>query len=137
MPDLTLADVDGIAVTAGPGLIGGVMVGLTTAKALALARGKPLLAVNHLMGHALTARLTHGVEFPFLLLLVSGGHCQLLGVGGADDFRLYGTHHRRCGGRSLRQDRQDSGPALSRRPQRGSGGEERQCRAPMPCRGRW
>ncbi len=88
---LTLADVDGIAVTAGPGLIGGVMVGLTTAKALALGAGKPLLAVNHLMGHAMTARLTHGVEFPFLLLLVSGGHCQLLGVGGADDFRLYGS----------------------------------------------
>ena len=88
---LTLADIDGIAVTAGPGLIGGVMVGLTTAKALALGAGKPLLAVNHLMGHAMTARLTHGVEFPFLLLLVSGGHCQLLGVGGADDFRLYGS----------------------------------------------
>ena len=86
-----LADLDGIAATAGPGLIGGVMVGLTTAKALALASGKPLIAVNHLMGHALTARLTHGVAFPFLLLLVSGGHCQLLGVGGADDFRLYGS----------------------------------------------
>jgi N6-L-threonylcarbamoyladenine synthase len=88
---LSLADVDAIAVTAGPGLIGGVMVGLTTAKGLALGAGKPLLAVNHLMGHAMTARLTHGVEFPFLLLLVSGGHCQLLGVGGAHDFRLYGS----------------------------------------------
>jgi N6-L-threonylcarbamoyladenine synthase len=85
------ADLDGIAATAGPGLIGGVMVGLTTAKALALGSGKPLIAVNHLMGHALTARLTHGVEFPFLLLLVSGGHCQLVGVGGTDDFRLYGS----------------------------------------------
>src|SRR5688572_10473019 len=88
---IRLADLDGIAATAGPGLIGGVMVGLTTAKALALGSGKPLIAVNHLMGHALTARLTHGVEFPFLLLLVSGGHCQLVGVGGADDFRLYGS----------------------------------------------
>jgi N6-L-threonylcarbamoyladenine synthase len=88
---LTLADMDGIAVTAGPGLIGGVMVGLTTAKALALGAGKPLIAVNHLMGHALTGRLTHGVAFPFLLLLVSGGHCQLVGVGGAKDFRLYGS----------------------------------------------
>jgi N6-L-threonylcarbamoyladenine synthase len=86
-----LAELDGIAATAGPGLIGGVMVGLTTAKALALGAGKPLLAVNHLMGHAMTARLTHGVEFPFLLLLVSGGHCQLVGVGGANDFRLYGS----------------------------------------------
>jgi N6-L-threonylcarbamoyladenine synthase len=88
---LTLAEMDGIAVTAGPGLIGGVMVGLTTAKALALGAGKSLIAVNHLMGHALTGRLTHGVAFPFLLLLVSGGHCQLVGVGGAKDFRLYGS----------------------------------------------
>jgi N6-L-threonylcarbamoyladenine synthase len=88
---MSLAEVDGIAATAGPGLIGGVMVGLTTAKALALAAGKPLIAVNHLMGHAMTARMTHGVAFPFLLLLVSGGHCQLVGVGGAEDFRLYGS----------------------------------------------
>jgi N6-L-threonylcarbamoyladenine synthase len=88
---VSLKDVDGIAATAGPGLIGGVMVGLTTAKALALATAKPLIAVNHLMGHAMTARLTHGVEFPFLLLLMSGGHCQLVGVGGAHDFRLYGS----------------------------------------------
>jgi N6-L-threonylcarbamoyladenine synthase len=86
-----LAEIDGIAATAGPGLIGGVMVGLTTAKALALGAGKPLLAINHLMGHAMTARLVYGVEFPFLLLLVSGGHCQLLGVGGANDLRLYGS----------------------------------------------
>jgi N6-L-threonylcarbamoyladenine synthase len=88
---MTMADLDGIAATAGPGLIGGVMVGLTTAKALALGAGKPLVAVNHLMGHALTARLTDGVKFPFLLLLVSGGHCQLVGVGGPEDFRLYGS----------------------------------------------
>jgi len=88
---VSLSELDGIAATAGPGLIGGVMVGLTTAKALALGTGKPLVAVNHLMGHALTARLTHGVEFPFLLLLVSGGHCQLVGVGGVNDFRLYGS----------------------------------------------
>lgn len=88
--EIAIADLDGVAATAGPGLIGGVMVGLTTAKALALGGGKPLVAVNHLMGHALTARLTHGVGFPYLLLLVSGGHCQLLGVGAADDFRLYG-----------------------------------------------
>lgn len=88
---VTLARLDGIAATAGPGLIGGVMVGLTTAKAMALGAGKPLIAVNHLMGHAMTARMTHGVEFPFLLLLVSGGHCQLVGVGGPGDFRLYGS----------------------------------------------
>lgn len=86
-----LSDLDAIAATAGPGLIGGVMVGLTTAKALALASGKPLIAINHLEAHALTARLTGGAEFPFLLLLISGGHCQLLGVEGAGRFRLYGT----------------------------------------------
>jgi len=88
---VTLADCDAIAATAGPGLIGGVMVGLTTAKALALASGKPLIAVNHLEAHALTARLTEGVTFPFLLLLISGGHCQLLGVEDVGKFRLYGT----------------------------------------------
>jgi N6-L-threonylcarbamoyladenine synthase len=83
--------IDAIAATAGPGLIGGVMVGLTTAKALALAADKPLVAVNHLEAHALTARLTAGVAFPFLLLLISGGHCQLLAVEGVGQFRLYGT----------------------------------------------
>ncbi|MBI3676337.1 MAG: tRNA (adenosine(37)-N6)-threonylcarbamoyltransferase complex transferase subunit TsaD [Proteobacteria bacterium] len=88
---ISLQEVDAIAATAGPGLIGGVMVGLTTAKALALASNKPLIAVNHLEAHALTARLTDGVAFPFLLLLISGGHCQLLGVEGIGRFRLYGT----------------------------------------------
>src|SRR6201996_8173938 len=88
---IRFAELDGIAATAGPGLIGGVMVGLTTAKALALGAGKPLLAVNHLAGHALTARLTDGMDFPFLLLLVSGGHCQLLAVESAEKFRLYGS----------------------------------------------
>ena len=88
---VSLGDLDAIAATAGPGLIGGVMVGLTTGKALALASGKPLVAVNHLEAHALTARLTDGVAFPYLLLLVSGGHCQLLAVEGVRKFRLYGT----------------------------------------------
>jgi N6-L-threonylcarbamoyladenine synthase len=88
---LAFADLDAIAATAGPGLIGGVMVGLTTAKALALAAGKPLVAVNHLEAHALTARLTDGAAFPFLLLLISGGHCQLLAVEGVGRFHLYGT----------------------------------------------
>ena len=88
--NIALADLDAVAATAGPGLIGGVMVGLTTAKALALAAGKPLIAVNHLAGHALTARLTDGVAYPFLLLLVSGGHCQLLAVEGPERFRFYG-----------------------------------------------
>jgi len=88
---LGLHEIDAIAATSGPGLIGGVMVGLTTAKALALAAGKPLIAINHLEAHALTARLTDGVAFPFLLLLISGGHCQLLGVEGVGRFHLYGT----------------------------------------------
>ena len=89
---LTLADVDAIAATAGPGLIGGVMVGLVTGKALALAAGKPLIAVNHLEGHALSPRLTDAqLQFPYLLLLVSGGHCQLLAVDGVGRYRRLAT----------------------------------------------
>ena len=83
---LDFDDLDGIVATAGPGLIGGVMIGATMGKSLALARGLPFVAVNHLEGHALTARLTNDVPFPFLLLLVSGGHCQLLAV---DDVGKY------------------------------------------------
>lgn len=86
-----LAAIDAVAATAGPGLIGGVMVGLTTAKALALAAQKPLVAVNHLEAHALTARLMDGAPFPYLLLLISGGHCQLLAVMAVGRFRVYGT----------------------------------------------
>ncbi len=88
---IPLGGIDAVAATAGPGLIGGVMVGLMTAKALALASGKPLIAVNHLEAHALTARLNDGIGFPHLLLLISGGHCQLLAVEDVGRFRLYGT----------------------------------------------
>lgn len=89
---LTLAEVDGIAVTAGPGLIGGVVSGVMCAKGLSAATGKPLYGVNHLAGHALTPRLTDAVAYPYLMLLVSGGHCQFLLVSGPDDFkRLGGT----------------------------------------------
>ncbi len=88
---LKAVDLDGIAATAGPGLIGGVMVGLSFAKAMALALGKPLVAVNHLEGHALSARLSGSVPYPFLLLLVSGGHCQLLEVNGVGDCRRLGS----------------------------------------------
>jgi N6-L-threonylcarbamoyladenine synthase len=89
---LTLADLDAIAATAGPGLIGGVMVGLVTAKALAHAANKPLIAVNHLEGHALSPRLTDpDLDFPYLLLLVSGGHCQLLSVEGVGRYRRLAT----------------------------------------------
>ncbi|MEQ8246970.1 MAG: tRNA (adenosine(37)-N6)-threonylcarbamoyltransferase complex transferase subunit TsaD [Alphaproteobacteria bacterium] len=84
-------DLDGIAATAGPGLIGGVMVGLMTGQAIAAATGRPFIAVNHLEGHALTARLTDRAEFPYLLLLISGGHCQLLEVRGVGAYRRLGT----------------------------------------------
>ncbi|NNE24158.1 MAG: tRNA (adenosine(37)-N6)-threonylcarbamoyltransferase complex transferase subunit TsaD [Rhizobiales bacterium] len=83
--------IDAIAATAGPGLLGGVMVGLMTAKGLALALGKPLIAVNHLEGHALTPGLTEGLRPPYLLLLVSGGHSQLLAVDDVAAYRRYGT----------------------------------------------
>jgi N6-L-threonylcarbamoyladenine synthase len=89
---LTLADIDAIAVTSGPGLIGGVLSGVMCAKGLSAGSGKPLIGVNHLAGHALTPRLTDGAAFPYLMLLVSGGHCQFLIAKGVDDFtRLGGT----------------------------------------------
>ena len=89
---LTLDDVDAIAATAGPGLIGGVMVGLVTAKALAMAADKPLIAVNHLEGHALSPRLADAtLGFPYLLLLASGGHCQLLLVSGVGRYTRLAT----------------------------------------------
>ena len=84
-------DLDAVAATGGPGLIGGVIVGVMSAKAIALARNIPFLAVNHLAGHALTARLTDDVDFPYLLLLVSGGHTQLLIVNGVADYERLGT----------------------------------------------
>ena len=88
----TLDDVDAIAATAGPGLIGGVMVGLVTGKALAMAAGKPLIAVNHLEGHALSPRLVNpDLAFPYLLMLVSGGHCQILRVEGVGQYRRLAT----------------------------------------------
>jgi N6-L-threonylcarbamoyladenine synthase len=89
---LTIRDVDAIAATAGPGLIGGVMVALLAGKGLALAAGKPLIAVNHLEGHALSPRLVDpDLGFPYVLLLVSGGHCQLLEVSGVGDYRRLAT----------------------------------------------
>jgi N6-L-threonylcarbamoyladenine synthase len=85
------ADLDAIAATGGPGLIGGVIVGVMTAKAIALVHRKPFIAVNHLEGHALSARLTAPLPFPYLLLLVSGGHCQLLIAEGIGRYRRLGT----------------------------------------------
>lgn len=84
-------DLSGVAATAGPGLIGGVMTGLSTAKAIALVRGLPLVAVNHLEGHALSPRLAEDVPFPYLLLLVSGGHCQFVSVEGVGRYRRLGS----------------------------------------------
>ncbi len=90
--DMTLADMDAIAATAGPGLIGGVMVGLVTGKALAMAADKPLIAVNHLEGHALSPRLVDDtLAFPYMLLLVSGGHCQILRVNGTGNYQRLAT----------------------------------------------
>lgn len=88
---LSFSELDCIAATAGPGLIGGVLVGAMSAKAIALAANKPFVAVNHLEGHALTVRLTDDVAFPYLLLLVSGGHCQLLIVKGVGEYTRLGT----------------------------------------------
>ncbi|KQV35613.1 MULTISPECIES: tRNA (adenosine(37)-N6)-threonylcarbamoyltransferase complex transferase subunit TsaD [unclassified Rhizobium] len=87
----TLKDIDAIAATSGPGLIGGLLVGLMTGKAIARSAGKPLYAVNHLEGHALTARLTDGLAFPYLMLLVSGGHTQLILVRGVGEYERWGT----------------------------------------------
>jgi N6-L-threonylcarbamoyladenine synthase len=87
----TFGSIDGVAAAAGPGLIGGVIVGLTTAKAIALVKEKPLVAVNHLEAHALTARLTDDVSFPYCLFLASGGHTQIVAVRGVGDYVRLGT----------------------------------------------
>ncbi|MEM9575352.1 MAG: tRNA (adenosine(37)-N6)-threonylcarbamoyltransferase complex transferase subunit TsaD, partial [Pseudomonadota bacterium] len=90
--NITLSEIDAIAATAGPGLIGGVMVGLVTGKALAMAADKPFVAVNHLEGHALSPRLINpALSFPYLLLLASGGHCQILRVDGVNNYRRLAT----------------------------------------------
>jgi len=89
--ELNFSNLDGIAATAGPGLIGGLIVGLTMAKSIALVHDLPLIAVNHLEAHALTPRITAQIEFPYLLLLISGGHCQFLIVDGVGHYRRLGT----------------------------------------------
>jgi N6-L-threonylcarbamoyladenine synthase len=89
--DARLTEIDAIAAAAGPGLIGGLVVGTTMAKGIAWASGKPFIAVNHLEAHALTARLIHDIAFPYLLLLVSGGHCQLLACLEVGTYILLGT----------------------------------------------
>jgi len=89
--DIKIKDVDAIAATAGPGLIGGLLVGLTTAKAIAMSINKPFIAINHLVGHALTPRLTDKIKFPYLLLLISGGHSMFLSVEGPNKFKVIGN----------------------------------------------
>ena len=88
---MSFDELDAIAATTGPGLIGGVMVGMMTAKGLALSTGLPFIAINHMEGHALAARLSEGLNFPYLALLVSGGHSQFVAVAGVGDYRIYGT----------------------------------------------
>lgn len=123
---LTVGDVDAVAATAGPGLIGGVMVALLAGKGLALAAGKPLIAVNHLEGHALSPRLVDpDLCFPYLLLLVSGGHCQLLEVRGVGDYRRLATTIDDAAGEAFDKSAKmlglgyPGGPALSRLAQSG------------------
>ena len=126
------ADLDAVAATAGPGLIGGVLVGLTTAKAIALAAGKPLIAVNHLEGHALTARLTDGLA---VSLSPAAGlrRPQPVRRGGRRRPLPPPRHdHRRRARRGLRQGRQAARPALSRRPRGRAGGEDRRSEALRP-----
>ncbi len=89
--NIALSDLSAIAATSGPGLIGGVMVGMMTGKAVAMAAELPFIPVNHLEGHALSPRLTQDCDFPYLLLLVSGGHCQFIEVRGLGDYKRLGT----------------------------------------------
>ena len=134
---MSIHDVDAIAATAGPGLIGGVMVALLAGKGLALAAGKPLIAVNHLEGHALSPRLADpDLDFPYLLLLVSGGHCQLLEVRGVGDYRRLATTIDDAAGEAF-----DKAAKLLGLPYPGGPAIEELARAatrrPFRCRGRW
>ncbi|HJU17033.1 MAG TPA: tRNA (adenosine(37)-N6)-threonylcarbamoyltransferase complex transferase subunit TsaD, partial [Stellaceae bacterium] len=136
---LRLPDLDGIAAAAGPGLIGGLIVGTMMAKGIAWAAKKPFIAVNHLEAHALTARLTDTVAFPYLLLLVSGGHCQLLCVAGIGRYRRLGTTLDDAAGEAF-----DKAAKLIGLPYPGGPAIEREARAgnaarfalPRPMRGR-
>ena len=134
--EMRARDLDGVAAAAGPGLIGGVLVGLMTGKGIALAAGKPFLAVNHLEAHALTRGSSGRLAFPYLLLLASGGHTQILAVKGVGDYDRLGDDDGRRDRRGVRQDRQDARPALSRRPRGRSGRAGRRSPPASPCRAR-
>ena len=136
---LEFRDLTAVAATGGPGLIGGVMVGVMTAKAIAAVHRLPFLAVNHLEGHALSPRLTHDVAFPYLLLLVSGGHCQLLAAEGVGRYvRLGGTVDDAAGEAFDKVAKMlglgyPGGPAVERAAKRGTPGR---FRLPRPMKGR-
>ena len=136
---LGYADLGGVAATGGPGLIGGVIVGVMTAKAIAAVHGLPFAAVNHLEGHALTARLTDDVAFPYLLLLVSGGHCQLLIVAGVGRYRRLGTTLDDAAGEAFDKTAKllglgyPGGPAVERW---AAGGDPKRFELPRPMLGR-
>ena len=136
---LTFDDIDAVAATGGPGLIGGVMVGVMAAKGIALARGLPFLAINHLEGHALTPRLTDDLPFPYLLLLVSGGHTQLLSVEGVGRYVRLGTTIDDAAGEAFDKTAKllglgyPGGPAIERA---AMNGDPRRFDLPRPMRGR-
>jgi N6-L-threonylcarbamoyladenine synthase len=137
--DVRLAEIDGIAAAAGPGLIGGLIVGTMMAKAMAWGAGKPFIAVNHLEGHALTARLTNQIDFPYLLLLVSGGHCQLLVCAGVGRYARLGTTLDDAAGEAFDKTAKliglgyPGGPAIE---QASRGGEPSRFILPRPLKGR-
>jgi N6-L-threonylcarbamoyladenine synthase len=137
--EITLAEVDGVAAAAGPGLIGGLIVGTMMAKGIAWAAGKPFVAVNHLEAHALSVRLTEPVTFPYLLLLVSGGHCQLLACAGVGQFTRLGTTLDDAAGEAFDKAAKliglgyPGGPAIERVAQ---GGDGRRFPLPRPLVGR-
>lgn len=139
MADHEFTDLDAIAATAGPGLIGGLLVGLTTAKAIAAVHAKPLIAVNHLEAHALSARLVADLEFPYLLLLISGGHCQLLIVEGVGRYKRLGTTLDDALGEAFDKVARllglgyPGGPEIERA---AAGGDENRFSLPRPMRGR-
>ena len=136
--DVSIDAIDGVAATGGPGLIGGVVVGTVTAKAIAAARGIPYYAVNHLEGHALSPRLVAPVAFPYLLLLVSGGHTQLLAVHGPGDYERYGTTMDDAAGEAFDKSAKimglgyPGGPAIERLAR---DGDADKVRLPRPLRG--
>ena len=136
---LGFAGISAVAATGGPGLIGGVMVGVMMAKAIAAVKNLPFIAVNHLEGHALTARLTDDVPFPYLLLLVSGGHCQLLLVEDLGRYRRLGTTIDDAAGEAFDKAAKllglsyPGGPALERA---AAGGDPQRIQLPRPMLGR-